>query len=61
MMMKKNKMNKNEDVKNKLFVKKDVPLFDPYQFHLYFTRRIDDLIKLEVSALFKRSFWEMPY
>ena len=60
-MMKKNKMNKNKDVKNKLFIKKDEPLFDPHQFHLYFTRRIDDLIKLEVSAMFQRSFWEMPY
>lgn len=59
--MKKNKKKKNENTKKDLFVKSNEPLFDTYQFHLYFTRRIDDLIKLEVSALFQRSFWEMPY
>ena len=61
MMMKNKKDKKIVRADRKLFVKKDEPLFDPYQFHLYFTRRIDDLIKLEVQALFQRSFWDMPY
>lgn len=45
-MMKNKKDKKIVRADRKLFVKKDEPLFDPYQFHLYFTRRIDDLIKL---------------
>lgn len=53
-------MSKNKK-HNKTFIHKDEPLFDPYQFHLYFQRRIDDLIKLELSAMFQKIYWEQPF
>ena len=54
--MRKNKNNKQ----NKTFINKDEPLFDPYQFHLYFQRRVDDLIKLELTAMFQKIYWGQP-
>jgi hypothetical protein len=53
-------MSKNK-IHNKTFIHKDEPLFDPYQFNLYFQRRVDDLIKLELTAMFQKIYWEQPF
>lgn len=55
--MNKNKKNK----KNKTFIHDGEPLFDPYQFHLYFQRRIDELIKLELTSMFQKIYWGQPF
>ena len=45
----------------KTFIHKDEPLFDPHQFHLYFQRRVDDIIKLELTSMFQKIYWEQPF
>ncbi len=55
--MSKKKINKQ----NKTFIHDDEPLFDPYQFDLYFERRGDDLIRLELTAMFQKIYWGQPF
>lgn len=55
--MSKKKINKQ----NKTFIHDDEPLFDPYQFNLYFERRVDDLIRLELTAMFQKIYWGQPF
>lgn len=37
--------------------KERIPLFSPHQFHLYFQRRVDDLVRIELYAYFQKMFW----
>lgn len=53
-------MRKNKK-HNKTFIHDGEPLFDPYQFQLYFQRRVDDLIKIELTAMFQKIYWEQPF
>ena len=59
--MKKKKNNKKDLKQFKTFIHEDEPLFNPYQFHLYFERRVDDLIKLELTAMFQKLYWGQPF
>lgn len=55
------KKNLNEKTVDEAFTTKESPLFAPYLFHLYFQRRVDDLIRLELQSMFHKVFWGQPF
>ena len=60
-MMDSEQFSKKINEQQRPYVRKDTPLFDKKHFLYYFEARLREMIRNEVEANFKQSFYGLPF